>query len=83
MISLIIGSVMGNLRNPSSSSLLSKSSPYHYRQLASCKGTTYDYLQLELQWPIALCKDGVFSCTNNNQWFTLHGKYIIVVRVFN
>lgn len=46
------------------------------RTKAGCTGSTYDYLQLEMQYPIALCADGVFSCTASNQWFTLHGKCI-------
>jgi ribonuclease T2 len=50
-----------------------------YSQVAplggTCSGTTYDYFELETQYPIALCKDGVFSCTSNSTWFTLHGLW--------
>jgi hypothetical protein len=41
--------------------------------VGACSGTSYDFLELVTQWPVSLCSDGTFTCSDSNNWFTLHG----------
>ncbi len=39
----------------------------------------FDYLELELQWPVTNCKAGT-GCNGTDAFFTIHGKSLLCAR---